>query len=88
MTYGVEVVVFVRPEWYDRANCLGATPRLFYAERGEGSAIARQVCAGCEVRVDCLEFALERNETHGMWGGCSERERRGMVYRRRRRVAS
>ncbi len=84
VTLGATVAVFVRPDWYDQALCLGAGPRLFYAERGEGSGIARQVCAECEVRQACLEFALERNECHGMWGGLSERERRGMVIRRRR----
>ena len=34
------------------------------------------MCRGCEVRVDCLEYALAHGEKFGIWGGLSERERR------------
>ena len=34
----------------------------------------------------CLEYALEERIEHGVWGGCSERERRRIL--KRRRVAS
>jgi WhiB family redox-sensing transcriptional regulator len=42
------------------------------------------VCAGCPVRERCLDYAIEHVEI-GVWGGTSERERRGM--RRTRRMA-
>jgi WhiB family redox-sensing transcriptional regulator len=31
---------------------------------------------GCEVKQDCLEYALMQDERFGIWGGLSERERR------------
>jgi WhiB family transcriptional regulator, redox-sensing transcriptional regulator len=38
----------------------------------------RALCAqtDCEVRAECLEYALENDERFGIWGGLSERERR------------
>lgn len=74
-----------RPEWQDRANCAGADPDLFFPEHGESLNIVRSICAACPVRDECLDYAVEEGIHHGIWGGKSERERRGM--RRRRRVA-
>jgi WhiB family redox-sensing transcriptional regulator len=34
------------------------------------------VCRSCDVRAECLEYALEHDERFGIWGGMSERERR------------
>jgi len=36
----------------------------------------KKVCLACEVRSDCLEYALANDERFGIWGGLSERERR------------
>lgn len=47
---------------------------------------AREVCAGCRVRTECLEYALAMDERFGVWGGKSERERRA-IQRERRRAA-
>jgi WhiB family transcriptional regulator, redox-sensing transcriptional regulator len=62
--------------WQERANCLGVDPDLFFPERGASTKEAKGVCRGCEVRVDCLEYALSHGEKFGIWGGLSERERR------------
>jgi WhiB family redox-sensing transcriptional regulator len=62
--------------WQDRANCLGVDPDLFFPERGASTREAKEVCRGCTVRSDCLEFALCNGEKFGIWGGLSERERR------------
>ena len=37
---------------------------------------AKRVCRSCDVRAECLEYALEHDERFGIWGGMSERERR------------
>ena len=58
------------------ANCLGVDPDLFFPERGASTREAKEVCRGCVVRPDCLEFALANGEKFGIWGGMSERERR------------
>jgi WhiB family redox-sensing transcriptional regulator len=62
--------------WQDYANCLGVDPDLFFPERGASTREAKEVCRGCVVREDCLEFALATGEKFGIWGGMSERERR------------
>lgn len=62
--------------WQDQANCLGVDPDLFFPERGASTREAKEVCRGCVVRMDCLEYALDSAEKFGIWGGMSERERR------------
>ncbi len=62
--------------WQEQANCLGVDPDLFFPERGASTREAKAVCRGCEVRADCLEYALAHGEKFGIWGGLSERERR------------
>ena len=64
------------PTWHDFANCLGVDPDLFFPERGASTKEAKEVCRGCIVREDCLEYALQNGEKFGIWGGMSERERR------------
>src|SRR5437899_10094452 len=62
--------------WQDQANCMGVDPDLFFPERGASTREAKEVCRGCVVREDCLEYALANGEKFGIWGGMSERERR------------
>jgi len=71
--------------WQAAANCLGVDPDLFFPERGASTKEAKAVCQGCEVRGDCLEYALVNGEKFGIWGGLSERERRRI--RRQRALA-
>lgn len=68
--------LIVRPEWMQRAACRGVPTELFFTERGESTAPARDVCRDCEVRAECLAFALNTAEKFGTWGGVSERGRR------------
>ncbi len=72
-------------EWQRQANCMGVDPDLFFPERGASTREAKEVCRGCVVREDCLEYALTNGEKFGIWGGVSERERRKI---RRRRALS
>lgn len=62
--------------WQSRANCMGVDPDLFFPERGASTKEAKEVCRGCVVKDECLEFALQNSEKFGIWGGMSERERR------------
>ncbi|MDQ3573426.1 MAG: WhiB family transcriptional regulator [Actinomycetota bacterium] len=71
--------------WQRQANCMGVDPDLFFPERGASTREAKEVCRGCVVREDCLEYALTNSEKFGIWGGLSERERRRI--RRARSVA-
>ena len=62
--------------WQARANCMGVDPDLFFPERGASTREAKEVCRGCVVREDCLDYAIANGEKFGIWGGMSERERR------------
>ena len=62
--------------WQGRANCMVGDPELFFPERVASTREAKEVCRGCVVRGDCLEFAIANSEKFGIWGGMSERERR------------
>jgi WhiB family redox-sensing transcriptional regulator len=62
--------------WQERALCAQTDPEAFFPEKGGSTRDAKKVCVGCEVRSECLEYALEHDERFGIWGGLSERERR------------
>jgi WhiB family redox-sensing transcriptional regulator len=62
--------------WQDDALCAQTDPEAFFPEKGGSTREAKRVCRSCEVRVECLEYALEHGERFGIWGGMSERERR------------
>jgi WhiB family transcriptional regulator, redox-sensing transcriptional regulator len=62
--------------WQDRALCAQTDPEAFFPEKGGSTREAKKVCRACEVRPECLEYALEHDERFGIWGGLSERERR------------
>jgi WhiB family redox-sensing transcriptional regulator len=81
---------FVQPEpWLDFAACVGKDAAIFFPGRGDTHAMraAKAICDGCTVRAQCLDYALEHGEHHGVWGGVSERERRRIRSRRRRGAA-
>ncbi|MBV8541945.1 MAG: WhiB family transcriptional regulator [Pseudonocardiales bacterium] len=62
--------------WQERALCAQTDPEAFFPEKGGSTREAKRICAGCEVRAECLEYALAFDERFGIWGGLSERERR------------
>jgi WhiB family transcriptional regulator, redox-sensing transcriptional regulator len=62
--------------WQDQALCAQTDPEAFFPEKGGSTREAKRVCRSCEVRAECLEYALENDERFGIWGGLSERERR------------
>lgn len=67
--------------WQDRALCAQTDPEAFFPEKGGSTREAKRVCNSCEVRTECLEYALENDERFGIWGGLSERERRKLKRR-------
>ena len=64
--------------WQADALCAQTDPEAFFTEKGGSTRDAKMICQACEVRAQCLEYALERDERFGIWGGYSERERRKM----------
>jgi WhiB family redox-sensing transcriptional regulator len=63
-------------DWQDRAVCAQTDPDAFFPEKGGSTREAKRVCRVCEVRAECLQYALDNDERFGIWGGLSERERR------------
>lgn len=63
-------------DWQERALCAQTDPEAFFPEKGGSTREAKRICLGCEVRDQCLEYALANDERFGIWGGLSERERR------------
>ena len=69
------------PPWMRDALCAQTDPESFFPEKGGSTREAKKVCVGCEVRSECLEYALANDERFGIWGGLSERERRKLKKR-------
>jgi len=71
-----------RPAWQEFAACRGAPTLIFFPEKGhEGIRQAREakaICAECEVRAECLTFALSLPGP-GIYGGLTARERSGLL---------
>ncbi len=68
-------------DWQERALCAQTDPEAFFPEKGGSTREAKKICTGCEVRAECLEYALAHDERFGIWGGLSERERRKLRKR-------
>ena len=75
-------------EWRLDALCAETDPESFFPEKGGSTREAKRVCTGCEVRAECLEFALTNDERFGIWGGLSERERRRLRLMRRDAISA
>lgn len=60
--------------WRAHAKCRGKSD-LFYSEMPEDMEVARQICQTCRVQAQCLRVALQRAESHGVWGGQTAFER-------------
>ena len=67
--------------WQERALCAQTDPEAFFPEKGGSTREAKRVCVACDVKAECLEYALANDERFGIWGGLSERERRKLKRR-------
>lgn len=69
--------------WVEEAGCRGVPTRWFFPVTDAAEEQALAVCDGCVVRDACLQFAIEHQQWHGIWGGTSERSRRPLIRSRR-----
>lgn len=69
----------VQLDWIERGACVGSDPTLFFpgtgAEGARQAKVAKAICAGCEVRRECLEYAISNGERYGIFGGMTRDER-------------
>ena len=89
MIPSLQLVAYEPPDpepmaWQDHGACRGADPDVFFPTKNRTAHAAKRICAVCEVRAECLAYALD-NEPLGVWGGMSPRERR--TLRKQRRAA-
>jgi WhiB family transcriptional regulator, redox-sensing transcriptional regulator len=80
-------------DWRELSACRQEDPDLFFPLVAAGPGLvqierAKAVCARCPVRAECLRFAMETAQDHGVWGGASEDERRALRRARNRRPAA
>jgi WhiB family redox-sensing transcriptional regulator len=79
-------------EWQQHGLCRAGDAVIFFPpahfehkpERESREAKAKAVCARCPVRLQCLEWALATREPYGIWGGCSESERKQILMGKRK----
>lgn len=72
-----EVTQDFRSTWRERAICAGEDPNTFFPASGDPGIRARQVCASCPVRADCLKRAIADDEW-GIWAGLDRDQRRAL----------
>ena len=77
----------VFPHLKAEASCANATdPDIWFPEEVAGKVgrgwsrvpsamMAREICKGCEARVECDEYALQYNDLAGIWAGRDRLER-------------
>lgn len=66
-------------DWQERALCAQTDPEAFFVEKGGSTKPAKRICNRCEVKAQCLAWALETRQVHGVLGGKSDRERRKLL---------
>lgn len=77
--------------WQAYAECRAENASYFYApshferkpEKDRRESVARSLCRRCPVREDCLNYSLRVAESHGIWGGLNELERKRLLRRMR-----
>lgn len=81
-----------RSQRWSRAACSTADPELFFPISPSGPSFgqvkrAKAICARCEIRQACLNYAIDAGSIQGVWGGTTESERRLLKQRGRRTQA-
>ena len=66
-------------DWSDLARCRGMDPDVFFGRNLTEARTAIRTCDRCEVRQQCLEYAVVEGIEIGVWGGLTERQRRAYV---------
>lgn len=68
----------MRVEWSSLAACREGDPDALFVQGAEQN-VAKKICKGCPVRMECLADALDNQVEFGVWGGMTERERRALL---------
>ena len=63
--------------WKNRAECIGEDPDIFFEYLENEKAV--KLCQACEVRFECLSYAVENRIRDGFWGGVKWNSRRKLT---------
>ena len=74
-------------DWREAGACLAADPDLFFpvaAGTADGPETTRalRICDDCQVKRQCLDFAMRHGEANGIWGGTTPEERTRVLRER------
>lgn len=58
------------------AVCGQTDPDLWFPEKGGSAKQARKLCFTCPLLLPCARWAVENDETFGVWGSTTHRQRR------------
>ena len=62
-------------DWAQSALCAQVDPELFFPGKSHNGNAAKKICGMCDVRIECLQFAIETDQRGGIWGGMTEHTR-------------
>ena len=92
--YCRDCVKAARPDnatWMQHAACRGIAyqPEWWWPANAHDpqTPVALNICRYCKVRDLCLDYAIQHNETEGIWGGVRPEERRRMRAARRKNAS-
>jgi WhiB family transcriptional regulator, redox-sensing transcriptional regulator len=74
-----------RDFWKRLGKCRAYDISMFFSTEPRTIQAAKKICSECPVRSKCLEYSLDEGVDFGVWGGKSEKERRIMAGRYRKR---
>ena len=72
--------------WKAQAKCRGLPRRWFFCASERSEAILRglQICGGCPVSDECLDYAIANRIDYGIFGGCTSLQRKRIRWKRER----
>ncbi|SLH31856.1 Putative transcriptional regulator, WhiB family [Mycobacteroides abscessus subsp. massiliense] len=64
--------------WQDEAACRGLPTEWWFPQQGSSHECqrAKAISRSCPVKAQCLQFAIEVHDQHGIYAGLSLRDRR------------
>jgi WhiB family redox-sensing transcriptional regulator len=71
--------------WVDKAKCHAGDGIKWFPDQGERmqTKIAKEYCFDCQVKAECLSYAMKNEIIHGIWGGKSAYERK-IIFKSRK----
>lgn len=81
---GRPVIDLTVTPWREAAACIDVVDEVsFFPDKEDLGAIvrAKAVCSSCPVADICLSWAIETNQSQGIWGGHTTKERRRLRRR-------